>query len=109
MSAPLPFVGTSLTDGNDKITPPWLFFLQQLVNPTAAPSTPTIASGSSFVANGNGQLILNGTGITSITFARKSFTIPIPSGPNGAIIGLVNNDKITVSYTGALTASFVPG
>lgn len=87
-------------------TSPWILWLSQFAQqPGPITSAVVGASPWRFTASATGNLVLDGGAISAVTLSRGSSSA---SFGTQRTIPVVNNDVVTVTYTGSLTANFIP-
>ena len=86
---------------------PWILYLAKFdAQPGAPLDVALAASPASYTASQPGTLYLVGGTISAVTFTRSGNAVSL--GPQRAV-PMVNGDVVTVTYTGSVSASFIPG
>lgn len=105
-----PFPGASVpavVPATGFFTYPWIIYLQQLgQQPGPITSVALAGSPASFTASGVGTLTLSGGTVSDLKLTRSGATADL--GPQRSVL-MANNDVARVTYSGTVTASFIPG
>lgn len=102
-----PFPGALVPAVGDRpFNPIWILYLQQFAS-QPGPIQPVVLgpSPASFTASGAGSLALSGGTVSGVTLRRGTVVASVPGG----LVPMANNDVVTVTYSAAPTASFIPG
>lgn len=106
MSQPFPGAFQPVVGPSGLFTSPWVLWLAQFAQQPGAITTALVgASPWTFTASTKGDLVLSGGTVTTVTLTRGGTTAPFGTQRT---VPMANNDVATVTYSGALTASFIP-
>lgn len=107
MSQPFPGAFQPVVGPGGLFTSPWVLWLAQFAQ-QPGPITAAVVGASPwrFTASTTGNLVLSGGTISAVTLSRGGTTAAFGVQRT---VPMANNDVATVTYSGVLTASFVPG
>lgn len=103
----VPSSAQAIADQRGHVTTPWHRFFNALVSP-AAPFTAVTVTSSPFtyVAGSQGSLSVSGGTVSAIDLTRASTTVS--TGATAGIIPVANGDRVTITYSGLPTVTFIP-
>lgn len=89
-------------------TPVWHRFFNTLVPIASAIQSITVtASPFTYTAGQRGQVVVTGGTVSAIDLTRDLTTISL--GITSGSVAVSNADRVTVTYSGTPTISFIPG
>ena len=107
MSTPFPGAQTpAVVQSTGFFTTQWILWLQQFAQqPGPIAAVALGASPASFTASSAGTLTLSGGAVSDLMLTRSGVTADL--GAQRSVL-MANNDVARVTYTGSVTASFIP-